>query len=264
MHRPIQPLLAGLALADDDAGAARRARIRRPNDLDADAIDAWLRRNLDQRGRGVAAQVADDDRFLRAVGQEDSRRAVENAIPHTIVGQRLAVRVAEDAATVDVISGGRFQLGVGIGYKVEEFESFAIPSKERAGRTNEGLEIIRRLWAGETLTFKGKYYEIRHAKLSPAPVQQPRPPLWVGGFTPAAIRRAARYADGYIGTGPLTEFYKQYVTALHTLGKPTTNLQLAGGFFWLIPSTDPEKTWHEAAEHVLYQVNGYAEWLEKA
>src|SRR5438876_329965 len=80
------------------------------------------------------------------------------------------------------------------------------PSKERAGRTNEGLEIIRRLWEGETLTFKGKYYEIHHAKLSPAPVQQPRPPLWVGGFTPAAIRRAARYGDGYIGTGPLTGF----------------------------------------------------------
>jgi alkanesulfonate monooxygenase SsuD/methylene tetrahydromethanopterin reductase-like flavin-dependent oxidoreductase (luciferase family) len=174
------------------------------------------------------------------------------------------VRVAEDAATVDVISGGRFQLGVGVGYKVEEFASFAIPSKERAGRTNEGLEIIRRLWEGETLTFKGKYYEIHHAKLSPAPVQQPHPPLWVGGFTPAAIRRAAQYADGYIGTGPLTGFYEQYVTALQTLGKPTTNLQLAGGFFWLIPATDPEKTWHEAAEHVLYQVNRYAEWLEKA
>ena len=63
------------------------------------------------------------------------------------------VRLAEDAATVDVISGGRFELGVGVGYKVEEFESFAVSSKERGARTNEGLEIIRRLWEGETLTF---------------------------------------------------------------------------------------------------------------
>ncbi len=63
------------------------------------------------------------------------------------------IRLAEDGATVDVISGGRFELGVGTGYKVEEFSGFAISSAERGGRTNEGLELIRRLWEGETVTF---------------------------------------------------------------------------------------------------------------
>ena len=174
------------------------------------------------------------------------------------------VRLAEDAATVDVISGGRFELGVGVGYKVEEFESFAVSSKERGARTNEGLEIIRRLWEGETLTFEGKYYTVTKAKLTPEPIQQPLPPIWVGGFTPPALRRAAKYGDGYIGVGPLKEAYERYVTALEKVGKSTTDIRLAGGYFWLIPSEDPDKTWNEAAEHVRYQVNAYAEWSEKA
>lgn len=174
------------------------------------------------------------------------------------------VRLAEDTATVDVISGGRFELGVGAGYKVEEFDGFAVSSKERGGRTNEGLEIIRRLWEGETLTFHGKYYEVNNAKLTPEPIQRPRPRLWVGGFTPPAMRRAAKYGDGYIGTGITKELYEQYVVQLEKFGKPTTNVPLAGGVLWLIPSTDPEKTWHEAADHILYQINAYAEWGAKA
>lgn len=174
------------------------------------------------------------------------------------------VRLAEDAATVDVISGGRFELGVGTGYKVEEFEGFALSSKERGGRTNEGLEIIRRLWEGETLTFKGRYFEVNKAKLTPEPIQKPRPPLWVGGFTPPAIRRAAKYGDGYIGVNITKELYAQYLAELEKIGKPTTNVRLAGGKFWLIASNDPEKTWNEAADHVIYQVNAYAEWSAKA
>jgi probable F420-dependent oxidoreductase len=174
------------------------------------------------------------------------------------------VRVAEDAATVDVISGGRFELGVGTGYHVDEFEGFAISRKERGGRTNEGLEIIRRLWEGETLTFKGKYFEVNHARLTPEPIQKPRPPIWVGGFTPPAIRRAAKYADGFIGIGPLTEAHRQLVEELQKLGKPTDNIRLAGGHFWMIPSNDPEKTWNEAADHVIHQVNDYSGWMAKS
>jgi len=173
------------------------------------------------------------------------------------------VRVAEDGATVDVISGGRFDFGVGAGYKAEEFESFGVERNQRGGRTNESLEIVRRLWEGETLTFKGKYYEVNNAQLTPEPIQKPRPPLWVGGFTPPAIRRAAKYADGYIGTGPLKGFYERLKTELPKVGKSLDNLKLAGGYAWLIPSTDPEKTWHEAAPHILYQLNMYAAWAAK-
>lgn len=174
------------------------------------------------------------------------------------------VRVAEDGATVDVLSGGRFELGVGIGYRGEEFLGLGIPREARGGRANEGLEIIRRLWEGETVTFHGKHFHVEGAKVTPEPVQRPRPPLWVGGFSKPAIRRAARYGDGFIGTGPLKAFYDGYLEELESLGKPTDRPRIAGGHFWLVVANDPEKTFRDIAPHVLYQINLYAEWLEKA
>ena len=175
------------------------------------------------------------------------------------------IRVAEDAATVDVISGGRFELGVVPGYKVEENESFGIPKAERGRRTTEALEIVRRLLDGECLTYHGRYYQVTDAQIAPPPVQQPRLPLWSGGFTPPAVQRAARHADGFLAVGgPSKELYDGYVAALQALGKPTTHLRLAGGYFWLIPATDPDKSWREAAPHVLYQLNLFAEWFAKS
>ncbi len=174
------------------------------------------------------------------------------------------VRVAEDGATVDIISGGRFQLGVGTGYVVEEFEKYGIPRNERGARTDEGLEIIRRLWEGETLDFNGRFFQVNGAKLAPGPVRQPRPPMLVGGFSRAGVRRAAKYADGFLGTGPLKELYDQYLEELGNAGKSTADPWVAGGYFWLIVSEDPEKSWNEAADHVLYQLNSYAKWFEDA
>jgi len=174
------------------------------------------------------------------------------------------VRVAEDAAIIDILSNGRFELGVGVGYRVEEFAGLGIPRNQRGRRANESLEIIRRLWAGETVTYNGKYFQIENARLTPGPVQQPHPPIWVGGFSPAAVKRAARLGDGYIGTGDMTEMTKLYCDELRALGKDADNPQLAGGHFWLIVANDPDKAWSEIGPHVLYQINVYAEWLKKA
>ncbi len=176
------------------------------------------------------------------------------------------VRIAEDGATVDVISGGRFELGAGIGYRVEEFAAFDIPVSERGGRTSESLEIIRRLWEGETLSFKGRYYNIEGARVTPEPIQKPRPPLWAGGFTAPGIKRAARLADGYAGIAPNSTqpSYELFMSEWQRLGKAVEEKRTAGGLFWLIPSRDPDKTWTEAAEHVIHQVNAYREWTEKA
>ncbi len=175
------------------------------------------------------------------------------------------IRVAEDASTVDVISNGRFELGVSLGYNNDENVSFGIPLKERARRINEELEIIRCLLEGETVNFSGKYYEVKNARLAPQPVQQPRLPIWVGGFTPLGTQRAAKFADGFIAVGgPSKELFDSYVQALQAQGKPTSNLRLAGGYFWLIPSEDPEKSWRAAAPHVIYQLTLYSEWFEKS
>ena len=111
------------------------------------------------------------------------------------------IRLAEDIATVDIISGGRFELGVGIGFKGEEFEGFGVSSKERGKRTDQSLEILRRALAGETVSFKSEFFDFQNVRVTPAPIQKPHPPIWLGGFTRAALRRAVRFGDGFTVPG---------------------------------------------------------------
>jgi alkanesulfonate monooxygenase SsuD/methylene tetrahydromethanopterin reductase-like flavin-dependent oxidoreductase (luciferase family) len=174
-----------------------------------------------------------------------------------------AVRVAEDGATIDVLSNGRFELGVGIGYRPQEFAGLGFKRSDRAGRTDEGLQIIRRLWEGETVDFTGEHYRIAGAKLAPLPVQRPRPPLWVGGFAPASARRAARLGDGFIGTGDISAFVPLYHAERERLGHSGPG-RLAGGHFWLIVSNSPERTFKQVAPYIMYQLQTYNVWLTEA
>jgi probable F420-dependent oxidoreductase len=174
------------------------------------------------------------------------------------------VRLAEDIAVVDVISGGRFELGVGVGFKHEEFESLGVPFKERGARTNQSLEIIRRLLSGETVTFKSEFFDFKNVKVTPEPIQKPHPPIWLGGFTPPALRRAARYGDGFTVPGATRDVYDQYVAELKKQNRPTDNIRFASAVWCLIVSNDPEKTFAEAADHIIYQANDYSKWLSAA
>jgi probable F420-dependent oxidoreductase len=176
------------------------------------------------------------------------------------------VRLAEDCATVDILSRGRFELGVGLGYRPNEFEGYGIPYHERAGRTNEALQIIRRLWEGETVTFHGKYYHIDGARIEPPPVQRPRPPIWVGGLVKAAARRVARYGDGVIGAGirGIYEAARIEMAEMGAQGRDPDKLRVAEGMLWLVVSNDPDRTWHELGANLLHVFQDYAPGLEKA
>ncbi|MSR13862.1 MAG: LLM class flavin-dependent oxidoreductase [Gammaproteobacteria bacterium] len=173
-----------------------------------------------------------------------------------------AVRVAEDAATIDILSNGRFDLGVGVGYRPQEFSGLGLRSQHRAGLMDEGLEIVRALWRGETVKYSGKHYQIEHAKLSPLPVQNPMP-LWVGGFAPASAKRAARIGDGYLGTGDIAPMVKIYREELAGLGRSHL-ARVAGGHFWMIVSNNPTRTLAQVGPHVLYQIEMYNKWLGDA
>lgn len=174
------------------------------------------------------------------------------------------VRLAEDITVVDSISGGRLELGVGVGFKNEEFEALGVPFKERGARTNQSLEIIRRLLGGETVTFKSEFFDFKNVKVTPGPIQKPHPPVWLGGFTPAALRRAARYGDGFTVPGATRDVYDQYVAELKKQNRPTDKIRFASAVWCLIVSDDPEKTFAEAADHVIYQANNYSKWLSAA
>ena len=103
------------------------------------------------------------------------------------------------AATLDRVSGGRFDLGIGVGGEYPpEFAACGVPVGERGTRTDESLEICTRLFAGQTLTLKGKFASIEGQRLDPLPIQPGGPPLWVGGRREAAIRRAGRFASHWL------------------------------------------------------------------
>jgi len=173
-----------------------------------------------------------------------------------------AVRVAEDAATIDILANGRFELGVGVGYRPQEFAGLGYQTRERATRTDEGLEVIRRLWSGEPVDYAGQHYRLDGVRLSPLPVQRP-PPLWVGGFAPAAARRAARLGDGYLGTGDMVVQARAFCDEWERLQRPGRP-RLAGGHFWLVVARNPARTFAAIAPHVLYQIAVYNQWLSDA
>ena len=173
------------------------------------------------------------------------------------------LRVAEDAATLDVISGGRLELGLGVGYKVEELAAWGVDPKTRGQRMDEGIEIIQRLFTGERFSFKGKYHQYEDIQLRPLPVQK-NPRLWIAGFSNVAVKRAARVGAGYIAVGPVGPFTKVYRDELAACGRNADDYEVAAGYAWLHVTRDPKARWAQAVEHLAYQQNCYGEWFAKA
>lgn len=108
------------------------------------------------------------------------------------------VDVAEQVATLDVITEGRFVFGVGLGYRDEENEAFGIAPGERVGRLVEGLEVIKRLWAEDEVTHRGRFFRLTKARMMLKPVQQPHPSIWFAANNDRAVERAARMADAWV------------------------------------------------------------------
>lgn len=113
-----------------------------------------------------------------------------------ILPQRPAVLAAKQAAQIDVLSGGRFRLGVGLGWNELEFDALGQSFKNRGRRMVEQIALMRALWTNELVTFDGEWHRIDDAGINPLPVQRPIP-VWVGAFADPAIRRAAAVADGW-------------------------------------------------------------------
>jgi len=107
--------------------------------------------------------------------------------------------LAKQLATLDVVASGRLDVGVGIGWSVDEFEAAGVPADRRGARADEFLKVLTAAWGDDPVEFAGEFYRIPRAHVRPKPVQRPRPPLLVGGYSEAVLRRAATLADGYTG-----------------------------------------------------------------
>ena len=156
------------------------------------------------------------------------------------------LRVAEDAAVVDNISNGRFNLGVVLGYRKEEFEGFGIPINHRPSLMDEGIEVIIKSWTEEKFSYNGKRYQYQDINVTPKPVQKPYIPIYIGAFEEPAIRRAGRFGIPLlIGPGRTMDMIKD------TLGFYNDEARKAG--------KNPE-----SVEHILLRETFIANNEEKA
>ena len=174
------------------------------------------------------------------------------------------IRVAEDAAVADLISEGRLILGIGLGYRQEEFDGFGRTTKQRRGRMEEGIEILTKSWADEPFSLEGKYYKLENVNVTPKPVQKPIP-IWIGAFTEPAIRRAARIgAPLYvpaIGVIPIVKYlFDMHSNLLKEYGRNPDDFEKPLVREMYISDMNSDQAWEKIKEHVTYTAKGYASW----
>jgi alkanesulfonate monooxygenase SsuD/methylene tetrahydromethanopterin reductase-like flavin-dependent oxidoreductase (luciferase family) len=125
------------------------------------------------------------------------------------------VQLAKDLATLDQVSGGRVEVGVGSGGPRRPFAAYGIPADRYLARFAEGIRLMKALWTDPSVTFDGEFWQLKGAAMEPKPVQKPHPRLWFGGSAEAAVRRGVRLCDGFFGAGssPTAAFASQVATA---------------------------------------------------
>jgi probable F420-dependent oxidoreductase len=175
------------------------------------------------------------------------------------------LRLAEDAATVDLISGGRLILGLGLAWREEEFRMFAVPLTERVRRTVETIDVLRLAWTGERFSYQGKVFSFDRVKVTPGPERkgEPRVPIWLGGSVEPAMRRAGRIADGYIrtrggGIDKMREAFQIVEAGARAAGKDPSSMpmaQLQNTFVW-----EDGDAWEIAGKYVPNQLGIYGGW----
>ena len=177
-----------------------------------------------------------------------------------------AIRLAEDAAVVDLISGGRLILGLGLGWREEEFEVLGVPIGERAARMEDTVTVLRQAWSGapvtggSTISYPGPY-------VTPAPHAPGGPPVWIGAISPPAVTRAGRIADGFMATSPSEEGFARRIgwarDGLALAGRDGAEFALSAhlpAFPW---EGDPEEAW-EAVRPFAHYVSWKYDDMEDA
>lgn len=171
------------------------------------------------------------------------------------------VRVAEYGATMDVLTGGQFTLGVALGYRQQEFDVFGVERSDALGRLVEGVEIIKRLWTEESVTYDGDHFQLEGVSVNPKPIQQPRPDVVVGASNESSVRRAARIADGWLGAhvpfGQATEQAAAFRDERETEGAEEGFVGLAREVF---VADTTEKAEAAVKEHLMGKYESYSDW----
>lgn len=164
-----------------------------------------------------------------------------------ILPQRQTGVVAKQAAEVDVLSGGRLRLGIGGGWNHVEYEALDTDWKTRGARQAEQVEVMRRLWTEDLVSYKGRFHEMTEVNIVPAPVQRPIP-VWFGGSSDAVVKRAARIGDGWMPIMPPDEAGPKLALLRETLAAEGRDESAFGLEGWLRMSDADPQRWAAAAD----------------
>lgn len=167
------------------------------------------------------------------------------------------VRVAEDAAIIDLISGGRFNLGVGVGgWNDHEFRPFGLPSDKRLSRMYESLDIITRCFGEETFDYDGQFFTLHDVNMTTKSLQKPHPPIWIAAIGPKSVELAA--AAGYHSLGgSIPGYAPRYREAATAAGHDGNSVQVSTGPVWIHLAETREKAWDQAEEAMHWTIEFY-------
>jgi alkanesulfonate monooxygenase SsuD/methylene tetrahydromethanopterin reductase-like flavin-dependent oxidoreductase (luciferase family) len=167
------------------------------------------------------------------------------------------LKVAEDAAVIDAISGGRLDLVVTNGYVQSEFDMFGVPLNKRAARSTELLQTLQQAFTGEPFTYRG-----RTVQVTPAPVNPGGPALQLGGSSKPAAQRAARLNAGFMPSGE--EIWEHYRAEVIELGRDDPGPYLGGDTSFFHVTEDVERGWEQIGPYALHEANAYGKWMVEA
>lgn len=194
---------------------------------------------------------------LAAIAARTKRMAIGSGV--ALAPLYHPVRFAEDCAVLDTLANGRLEMALAIGYRRRETASYGVDFTKRGARFDEFLEIVQRLWAGETVTFEGKHYQVENARIAP-PAPRGKIPLYIGGFAEKALARVAKYADGYLGNEDICALYADKLREQDK--DPATGRIRIQGLFVTV-ARDPAAAMEELAPFYHYVNNAYGEWLNE-
>ena len=173
------------------------------------------------------------------------------------------VDLAEQLATLDVITGGRLVVGVGLGYRDAENVAVGVDPRTRVGRLEEGIALLERLWTGEPVSYRGRHFQLDDVRISMPTIQRPRPPIWLAANTDAGVRRAARLADAWLVNPHATVSALEKQLALYRevrreLGRPpAAETPVLSECF---VAEDAATAWREAAPFIAAKYDAYRSW----